>query len=455
MLKKIAIVCSSLLMGQQVFAVTVPGSVPPVRVTTAALYADDTRGIAVPEHEQFRLQANNELLAQASTKSDAGVTFSDADGNLIVASQGNSSMKSQLENIASGDSGYNSPVASAQSNVPVLEFGGPDGFQPEQRNVGAENHTYGFSANIPQSYDSVPDLANMPYDQTAMYDQRGVSNISVTNGYSGEGVMIPTTMQGNWNAQTRQQSEFPISNDFARNSMSNGDGGIEIATTQPNMKRVDMNNSIVKLKEDRVSVRNVVRRMLDQIGGASWDVVWRLSPENASLPDMEISIYTEEPFMNVLNALLARLQTKSGQPLRVVRYDNNQKLVITDQQGRVRTASTKRKTAGIGVDLNGRDTMAVTEQVLKESKVVHHYDEIPLVDALEDMVNQASNGQWRLRVYAGMDQVLKPAHIEEPFNIAMERILALFNLKYEIFPGGKLVVITSGGASGYTNMQQY
>jgi len=146
--------------------------------------------------------------------------------------------------------------------------------------------------------------------------------------------------------------------------------------------------------------------------------------------------------------LLARLQTRSGQSLRVVRYDNSQKLVITDQQGKL---AVNAKAAGV----KAKGKMAVTEQVLKEAKVVLHYDEIPLVDAIENMVNQASKGQWRLRVYAGMDQVLKPAHIEEPFNIAMERILGLFNLKYEIFPGGKLVVVTSGGASSYTNMQQY
>jgi len=91
----------------------------------------------------------------------------------------------------------------------------------------------------------------------------------------------------------------------------------------------------------------------------------------------------------------------------------------------------------------------VTEQVLKEAMVSLHYDEIPLVDALENAVNQAGRGQWRLRIYAGLDQVLKPAHIEEPFSIAMERLLRLFNLKYEIFPGGKLVVVTQTTRMGF------
>jgi hypothetical protein len=91
----------------------------------------------------------------------------------------------------------------------------------------------------------------------------------------------------------------------------------------------------------------------------------------------------------------------------------------------------------------------VTEQVLKEAMVSLHYDEIPLVDALENVVNQAGRGQWRLRIYAGLDQVLKPAHIEEPFSIAMERLLRLFNLKYEIFPGGKLVVVTQTTRMGF------
>jgi hypothetical protein len=160
---------------------------------------------------------------------------------------------------------------------------------------------------------------------------------------------------------------------------------------------------------------------------------------------MEISIYAEEPFVNVLNALLARLQTRSGQPLRVIKYDRTQRLVITDRVGgdsRVAGASAGKTAPG------GRD-VAVTESVLKDSVVSLHYDEVPLVDALENIINQAGKGQWRLRMYAGTDQVLKPAHIEEPFGVAVERILKVFNLRYEIFPGGKLVVVTGGDRFGY------
>ena len=209
-----------------------------------------------------------------------------------------------------------------------------------------------------------------------------------------------------------------------------------------------MNNSLVRLREDRISIRRAVRRMLDQIGGSDWTIAWDMSEPNRPLPDMEISIDANEPFMNVMNALLARVQTRSGQPLRVVRYDESKRLLITD-----RVDYTKNKDVVSPIGIGATSDPVVTEQVLKESMVSLHYDEVPLVDALESLVNQAGKGQWRLRIYAGMDQVLKPAHIEEPFSIAMERLLQLFNLKYEIFPGGKLVVVTQNNRFGFSGVK--
>jgi hypothetical protein len=212
---------------------------------------------------------------------------------------------------------------------------------------------------------------------------------------------------------------------------------------------LDMHNSLVRLREDRITVRRVLQRMMDQIGGGSWTVVWDLDEQNAGLPEMEISIYAEEPFMNVMNALLARVQTRSGQPLRVIRYDQTQRLVITDRTGGYRLQG---HSQSVGVQTSG--SAVVTERMLKDTMVSLHHDEIPLVDALENIVDQAGKGQWRLRLYAGMDQVLKPAHVEEPFSVAMERLLKLFNLKYEIFPGGKLVVVTQANRFGYGGISQ-
>ena len=153
-----------------------------------------------------------------------------------------------------------------------------------------------------------------------------------------------------------------------------------------------------------------------------------------------------------MNALLASLQARSGQPLRVVRYDRTQRIVITDRAAG--DTMTTRNTAGDSIGVGGSGEAAVTENVLKETLVSLHYDEVPLVDALENVVHQAGKGQWRLRMYAGMDQVLKPAHIEEPFGVALERLLKLFNLKYEIFPGGKLIVITSNSRFGFDGVTQ-
>lgn len=240
----------------------------------------------------------------------------------------------------------------------------------------------------------------------------------------------------------------PANNTFQQHSPSfTPDGGVELARTAPSARsRVDMTNSLVRVREERITVRRVVQRMMDQIGASDWTIVWDLSQQNQPLAEMEISIDAHEPFVNVLNALLARLQTRSGEPLRVIRYDNTRRLVITDRRSGHRLAGDK--VSPIGVDTDGE--VMVTEQMLKEAMISLHYDEIPLVDALESIVNQAGKGQWRLRIYAGLDQVLKPAHIEEPFSIAMERLLRLFNLKYEVFPGGKLVVVTQSNRFGFT-----
>jgi hypothetical protein len=414
MFKKIAIgTFTSIVLINQVNAVTVPGSVPPVQMTTSGLYADDTRGIAVPEHDQFRLQSSSELLAQANTRTE-GVTYSDAEGNSIVPGgvEKDTEITDQLDKIAN-DPGFLSVQDQPAGTIPAA--------MPMQ-------------AYMPTMPAMNPMQGQVAYPNTARMQPTSMAPTGNTAGFEQVNTgfrTVPTQTGAGFNQGTTMAS----------------DGGVEIAVGRVKTQTVDFKNSVVKLREDRASIRRVVRRMLDQIGGGSWNVVWSLSQENANLPDMEISIYTQEPFMNVLNALLARLQTRSGQSLRVIKYDNAQKIVITDQQGSVAKHS---KAAGVNV----KGTMAVTEQVLKDSKVVLHYDEIPLVDALENIVNQASKGQWKLRVYAGMDQVLKPAHIEEPFNIAMERVLSLFNLKYEVFPGGKLVVVTSAGAAGYTNMQQ-
>lgn len=414
MFNKIAIgTLTSILLINQVNAVTVPGSVPPVQMMTANLYADDSRGIAVPEHEQFRMQTSQELLVQANKRTE-GVTFSDANGNSINKGDegvNDSEITDQLEKIAN-DPGFlsvqNQPAGTIPAAMPV------QGFMPQMPNGQAM-----------QGQVAYPNVATM--QPTSMQPQGNTAGFEQVN----TGFRTVPTQTGSFNQGTTSADA----------------GGVEIAVGRVQSQTIDIKNSLVKLREDRVSIRRVVRRMLDQIGGGAWNIVWSLSEENANLPDMEISIYTQEPFMNVLNALLARLQTRSGQSLRVVKYDNAQKIVITDQQG-----SVAKHSKAAGVNIEGK--VVVTEQVLKESKVVLHYDEIPLVDALENIVNQASKGQWRLRVYSGMDQVLKPAHIEEPFNIAMERVLSLFNLKYEVFPGGKLVVVTSSSAAGYTNMQQ-
>lgn len=365
----------------------VPGYVPPMTVTQAPDYADDTRGVFVPSHAQHRLKTESEL---------------------------NNYQKAGADSYASDFPEGSFSVAQA--------YNSPDSFERELNRI--SNGHVGNESN----------LNRIAANQGAV---QGVYN-GMEQGYDMQ--MAPGMMAGT----TPNAGSHLTSPQVVRSGE-----GVEIAQGTVQQRTLDMHNSLVRLREDRISVRRAIQRMMDQIGGGEWTVVWDMAEQNAALPEMEISIYTEEPFMNVLNALVARVQTRSGQPLRVIRYDNTQRLVLTDRSGGHRLSG---MTSSVGVgDL---DEVAVTENVLKETMVSLHYDEVPLVDALENIVNQAGKGEWRLRVYAGLDQVLKPAHIEEPFAIALERLLRLFNLKYEIFPGGKLIVVTHNNRFGFEGVGQ-
>jgi hypothetical protein len=365
----------------------VPGYVPPLTMTQTPDYADDTRGIFVPSHTQHRLKTDAELTSYQKI----------------------------------GEDSYNAGLPEGAYSV-AQAFNSSDSFERELNRIS--------NGHVGQE----SDLNRIAANQGAV---QGAYN-GMEQGYDMQ--LAPGVMTG-----TVPNS----SNHLTSPQVVRSGEGVEIAQGAVQQKTLDMHNSLVRLREDRISVRRAIQRMMDQIGGGEWTIVWDMAEQNAALPEMEISIYTEEPFMSVLNALVARIQTRSGQPLRVIRYDNTQRMVITDRTGGHRLAG---MTSSVGVgDL---DEVAVTENVLKETMVSLHYDEVPLVDALENIVNQAGKGEWRLRVYAGLDQVLKPAHIEEPFAIALERLLRLFNLKYEIFPGGKLIVVTHNTRFGFEGVGQ-
>ncbi len=395
----------------------VPGYVPPVVWDSTPEYADDTRGIYVPAHEQYRIQRPEELAGWGK--------------NTQLASSGNAddAYERKLNTMANG---YPSSMGNELSRIaqdPGILRGGQGT---------TDAHLYAPQQQIAQGYGQGQGQGYSYNNGQQQYPQQGYDPQQAYGEY-------PIAMQ-----QPPRPATPPYSVQTAPTVIPTGDGGVEIASGDIiSGNPLDMHNSLVRLREERVSVRRALQRMMDQIGGGDWSVVWDLDENNASLPEMEISIYAEEPFMNVMNALLARVQTRSGQPLRVIRYDQTKRLVITDRAGGYRLAGA---TNGIGVD--NPDDVVVSERVLKEAMISLHYDEIPLADALENITAQAGKGQWRLRMYAGRDQVLKPAHIEEPFNVAMERLLKLFNLKYEVFPGGKLVVITGSGKFGFNGMTQ-
>jgi hypothetical protein len=390
----------------------VPGYVAPVTVTPVAPYVDDTRGVYVPGHDQFRRKTGLELASWNQSMQ----------GDVPAYEQtGTRAYESALNTVADGVADTSRELDRISRDPGVLSR--TDG-SASADTVDGTQVALNFQAS-PSADDSLSKYPSL-----------------ATGGSARPRAVAPAPAVDMPNTRVSDFSSQPVATTAARSS----DGGMELAATQSGSRGdLDLQHSVVRLKEERISVRRALQRMLDQVGGGSWTVVWDLDEVNAGLPDMEISIYAEEPFIKVMNALLARLQTRSGQPIRVIKYDKTQRLVITDRTGgNATSASTSGKTDG---------DMAVTETVLKEASVSLHYDEVPLVDALENIVNQAGKGQWRLRMYAGTDQVLKPAHIEEPFGVALERILKVFNLRYEVFPGGKLIVVTSGSSFGFRGVE--
>lgn len=383
-------------MAQAASAAPVPGYVPPVTSTPVPTYADDTRGVYVPAHSQHRMMTEEEQQNYGK----------------FPVSRGQSEFERQMQ-----------LGALDETDRELNRIANDGGMLQNPR--GAQQYGQQYAQVAPNSQWVPPGARpTMPF----------TAQPSLADGSAGK--MRPMPMNNPMAGAPMTQA--------APATMSE-DGGVEMMVGQPSARGVDFSNTPVRLREDRITIRRTVQRMMDQVGAGDWQVVWDMNEQNVTLPDMEISVFTEEPFTNVLNALLARVQTRSGQPLRVIRYDNTKRVVITDREGGHRLARNNVSPYGVGATTDA----IVTEQVLKEAMVSLHYDEIPLVDALENAVNQAGRGQWRLRIYAGLDQVLKPAHIEEPFSIAMERLLRLFNLKYEIFPGGKLVVVTQTTRMGF------
>ncbi len=399
---------SSVLIASAAHAAPVPGYIPPVTYSTAPAYADDTRGVFVPSHEQHRLRTSRELeLAANPPRGNDTPLYAQENPNVDA-------YEKQLNMISSGVNNYASEMDRIATNPGMLNGG----------EASADAHLYDssqFPATMPAQAPQQAPIMAVPVQQ------------------------VP---QGFQIAQMQpQQPYMPSQNMNMPAAVPLMDGGVEMAVGKVNTHPLDMHNSLVRIKEDRISIRRTLQRMMDQIGAGDWQIVWDLAEHNAALPDTEIAIETEEPFVNVLNAMLARMQTRSGQPLRVIRYDRTKRLVITDRQGGHQLAES---VSPVGVEKTAK--LAVTEDVLREAMVSLHYDEVPLVDALENIINQAGRGEWRLRMYAGLDQVLRPAHIEEPFSVAMDRLLRLFNLKYEVFPGGKLVVVTQDNSFGFNKL---
>ncbi len=402
------------------FAATmpVPGYVAPVTGAPVAAYADDTRGVYVPPHQQLRQKTESELSSwDAVTESNRPLYAQNAPAGrqyeraLNTVANGVADTRSELDRIASDPGLLSGGNGSTDAGLYAQ-----DEYADNTQTMSMNGQQLAQNTRTQRTLEEYPSLA------TGGQARGGSAAADI-----GAAPRVPAM-------------QAPTS-----------DGGVELAVggaSSGPAGGLDLQNSIVRLKEERISVRRGLQRMLDQVGGSGWTVVWDLDEVNAGLPDMEISIYAEEPFIKVMNALLARLQTRSGQPIRVIKYDKTQRLVITDRTGG------DARSASIGTGGGTSSNIAVTETVLKESAVSLHYDEVPLVDALENIVNQAGKGQWRLRMYAGTDQVLKPAHVEEPFGVALERILKVFNLRYEIFPGGKLIVVTSGSSFGFRGVER-
>ncbi len=415
--------------GSVLAAPPTPGYVAPVQLATVADYADDTRGVFVPEHQQLRSRTVAELARAAQP---AGTQSS-------VMQPGSATYTQTLNKLATGVADTSAALSQIASNPGPLAGGSTRMAALDPVEVNASN--LGVAGSMTDGLNGV----QMAQLSPAAGPAAGSANRTPQPNLQ----RYPSLATGGQAMQPAQSMAAEPLAPMAMEPDTPVGAGTEIAVGQAAPQvALDLQRGIVRLKEERITVRRGLQRMLDQIGGGQWTVVYDLDETNAALPDMEISIYAEEPFVNVLNALLARLQSRSGQPLRVIKYDQTQRLVITD-----RTTTSGGASAGAPSGPDAVGTIVVSEAVLRESKVSLHYDEVPLVDALENIVNQAGKGQWRLRMYAGMDQVLKPAHIEEPFAVALERILKVFNLRYEVFAGGKLIVVTAGDRFGFRGVE--
>lgn len=416
--------------GNVVAAPPTPGYVAPVQLSTVADYADDTRGVFVPEHQQLRSRTVAELTRAAQP---AAVQSS-------ALQPGSAAYTQTLNKLATGVADTSAALSQIASNPGPLASGSTRMAALDPVEINASN--LGVARQLSEPYEGMQLAQLSPAVRPTADPAAGPANAASQPNLQ----RYPSLATG---GQAIQPMAAEPSLPMALEPGAPVGAGTEIAVGQAAPQVVlDLQRGIVRLKEERITVRRGLQRMLDQIGGGQWTVVYDLDETNAALPDMEISIYAEEPFVNVLNALLARLQSRSGQPLRVIKYDQTQRLVITD-----RTTNNSGASSGAPSGPDAVGTIVVSEAVLRESKVSLHYDEVPLVDALENIVNQAGKGQWRLRMYAGMDQVLKPAHIEEPFAVALERILKVFNLRYEVFAGGKLIVVTAGDRFGYRGVE--
>lgn len=420
---------STTLLSSVGLANPVPGYVPPVEWAQVPQYADDQRGVYVPAHPTYRLKTDLELKQWSQSAYPTP---------LYQSPQSNpDAYERQMNNISNGFGSFEEEMNRIATDPGVMAGG--------QGTNDAHLYANNGMPTEPSGYGMAPQMAGYVAPQGNGCCVGNASGYASTPTHYQQPMQLAQAPMQQQPYMQQQPPMRPATPPYPANALPTGDEGIElVAGTMSNNTSVDMHNSLVRLQEERISIRRALQRMMDQVGAGDWAVVWDLAEQNAGLPDMEISIYSEEPFINVLNALLARIQTRSGQPLRVIRYDRSKRLVVTDRAGGHRLAGDS-SPAGVGK----QDNVLVSENVLKEAMVSLHYDEIPLVDALENIVGQAGRDQWRLRMYAGKDQVLKPAHIEEPFNVAMERLLRLFNLKFEIFPGGKLIVVTHNNRFGY------
>ena len=109
--------------------------------------------------------------------------------------------------------------------------------------------------------------------------------------------------------------------------VSEGDVTMIDAPTHP----MEENNVVLKAEDETLDsiMKTTLKQLSDRIG--DWNVEWRLSKKNASLPNDKWTVIAEARFDEFLAYVQEKVKQTHGADLTFRRFDNGRLFVITDK----------------------------------------------------------------------------------------------------------------------------